>query len=195
MDHTHSHHHGHGDHCRAHHGGHGHVGHGHDYAEANRHYFDQSYAQKYDARADAIELACKLAQAMLKTHPFHENSTAVMDFACGTGFYLFHLCVNTTQRCRIQGLISREIAPHAKSILGVDISQDMVDQFNIRVQNQGIPSEDMKALCVELRGEEGELDGAKFDVIVVRQSRYHSTPVNADYSVHRHIIISLPSKT
>jgi 2-polyprenyl-3-methyl-5-hydroxy-6-metoxy-1,4-benzoquinol methylase len=66
------------------------------------------------------------------------------------------------------GLISRELAPHTKSIVGVDISQGMVDQFNTRVENQGIPSEEMKAVCVELKGQEGELDGAKFDVIVVR---------------------------
>jgi hypothetical protein len=43
----------------------------------------------------------------------------------------------------------------------------MVDQYNTRVQNQGIPYDEMKAICVELKGEEGELDGAKFDVIVV----------------------------
>ncbi|KAI5984005.1 hypothetical protein EDD15DRAFT_2312577 [Pisolithus albus] len=47
-----------------------------------------------------------------------------MDFACGTG------------------LISRELAPHAKSIVGVDISQNMVDMYNLSVHNQGKISPD-----------------------------------------------------
>lgn len=51
--------------------------------------------------------------------------------------------------------------------MGVDISQGMVDQYNKRVNEQGIASEEMKAVCIELQGKENELDGAKFDVIVV----------------------------
>ena len=43
----------------------------------------------------------------------------------------------------------------------------MVDQFNKRVENQGIPPEEMQAVCVELKGEPGELDDERFDVIVV----------------------------
>ena len=65
------------------------------------------------------------------------------------------------------GLVSRELAPHSKQIIGVDISQGMVDKYNLRVANQGISPEEMRAICAELKGEEGELDGQKFDVIVV----------------------------
>lgn len=43
----------------------------------------------------------------------------------------------------------------------------MVDQYNLRVFNQGIPPEEMHAVCAELEGKEGELRGQKFDVIVV----------------------------
>lgn len=43
----------------------------------------------------------------------------------------------------------------------------MVDQFNLRVANQGLTPEDMKAIRAELKGIEGELDGAKFDVVIV----------------------------
>ena len=43
-----------------------------------------------------------------------------------------------------------------------------MDQYNTRVKNQGIPPEEMRAVCVELQGADGELDGAKFDVITVR---------------------------
>lgn len=65
------------------------------------------------------------------------------------------------------GFISRQLAPEAKTLVGVDISQGMVDEYNHRVMNQGIPPEEMHAVCVELKGEDGELEGARFDVIVV----------------------------
>jgi hypothetical protein len=44
----------------------------------------------------------------------------------------------------------------------------MVDIYNRRVSNQGITPDEMKAVCIELRGVPGELDDAKFDAIVVR---------------------------
>lgn len=43
----------------------------------------------------------------------------------------------------------------------------MVDQYNLRVFNQGIPPEEMRAVCTELEGKDGELEGQKFDIIVV----------------------------
>jgi hypothetical protein len=49
--------------------------------------------------------------------------------------------------------------------VGVDISQGVVDQFNKRTEIQN-----MKAVCTELKGEPGELDNEKFDVIVVRKN-------------------------
>lgn len=65
------------------------------------------------------------------------------------------------------GLISRELCPYVKSIVGVDISRGMVDQFNLRAFNQGIPPEEMKAVCFDLKREAHELCGTKFNVIVV----------------------------
>lgn len=49
----------------------------------------------------------------------------------------------------------------------MDISQGQVDQYNKKVQNEGIPVEKMHAVRCELEGKEGELNGLKFDVIVV----------------------------
>ena len=43
----------------------------------------------------------------------------------------------------------------------------MVDRYNLSVSNQGIPPEEMRAVCAELRGRDEELDGLKFDVITV----------------------------
>jgi len=70
------------------------------------------------------------------------------------------------------GLISRELAPYAKTIVGVDITPALVDIYNERVSNQGITPDEMRAVCVELKGEEGELESLKFDVIVVRRTPY-----------------------
>ena len=62
-------------------------------------------------------------------------------------------------------MVSQQIIPHAKSILGVDVSQGMVDLYNETGKKEGF--EGMKAVLAHLKGEEGELDGQKFDVILV----------------------------
>lgn len=88
--------------------------------------------------------------------------------------------------------MSRQLAPCCKSILGVDISQGMVDQYNTRVHNQGIPPEDMRALCIELKGEEGELDGLKFDVVLASNSpKFHS----GKHEIIRESLCSVPWRT
>ena len=61
--------------------------------------------------------------------------------------------------------MSKEIIPYSKSILGVDVSQGMVDLYNETGRKEGFSG--MKAVCVELKGEDGELDGQEFDVIIV----------------------------
>ena len=66
------------------------------------------------------------------------------------------------------GLVSEPLSQYVKSIVGVDISQVSVDRYNARAAQLGFAPEKMKAVCVELKGESGELDGAKFDVVVVR---------------------------
>ena len=68
------------------------------------------------------------------------------------------------------GLFSRELAPYTKSIVGIDISPKSVEYYNQRANEQGISPDEMKAVCIELKGEEGELDGAKFDVVTVSLS-------------------------
>lgn len=63
--------------------------------------------------------------------------------------------------------MSRNLASYTKKIIGVDISQGMVDYYNQRVYNQGISQDQMQALCLHLTGAETDLDGQKFDIIVV----------------------------
>jgi len=57
--------------------------------------------------------------------------------------------------------------------VGVDISEAMVKQYNRRVEDQGIPPEEMQAFCTELKGTAEELDGVKFDVIVCASAYHH----------------------
>ncbi|KAK0210155.1 S-adenosyl-L-methionine-dependent methyltransferase [Desarmillaria ectypa] len=128
--------------------------HGHDFTSANRDYFDR-VADKHDDRPQSLKLAQRLAQSIQRAYPFDEESTTLLDFACGAG------------------LMSRQFVPYCKSIVGIDISQGMVDQYNTRVHNQGIPPEDMRALCIELKGEEGELDGSKFDIVLCSMAYHH----------------------
>jgi len=51
--------------------------------------------------------------------------------------------------------------------VGVDISQGAVDIYNETVSNQGLSPDEMRAVCAELKGEAGELDDLKFDVVAV----------------------------
>jgi len=133
---------------------HTHVEHTSNIAQANRVYFDQ-HASQYDLFPGAFDLARNCAQEILKAYPFKEGETVVMEFACGTG------------------LVSKELIHHVKSILGVDISQGQVDQYNKKVQNEGIPLEKMHAVRCELEGKEGELNGLKFDVIFCTSAYHH----------------------
>ncbi|KAG2132866.1 S-adenosyl-L-methionine-dependent methyltransferase [Suillus bovinus] len=129
----------------------------HGFKEFNKNYFDE-HGHRYNDHPDAHELARRLGVAMINAYTFNEDSTLVLDYACGTG------------------LISRNLAAHAKCIVGADISQVMVDQYNQSVFNQGIPPEEMRAVCCDLTvAGPNQLDGMKFDVVVCA-SAYHHIP-------------------
>ncbi|KAF5373592.1 hypothetical protein D9758_000800 [Tetrapyrgos nigripes] len=122
----------------------------------NRTHFDSGdTAESYDDHPLHAEMAKRIGRAILDGYPFDDETTTVLDFACGTG------------------LNSRQLAPYVKSIIGVDISQKMVNKYNERVSNQGIPFDEMKAICVDLRGADEELDGMKFDVVMCCMSYHH----------------------
>lgn len=76
-------------------------------------------------------------------------------------------------------MISRELAAHTNKIVGVDISEAMVNQYNQRVENQGISPKEMRAVCTELKGTAEELDGVKFDVIVCASAYHHFESIEA----------------
>ena len=175
-NHGHGHGHGHPSHNHMHGPGAQHRGyHGHHpslekleaadkYAAANRTHFNASAAH-YDSQPHIIEVTSGIVEAILRTVEFDEEKTSVMEFACGTGTVESDYCLIVTDD--IPGLVSQGLAPFSKVIVGVDISESMVEHYNLRVSNQGISFDEMKAVCTELKGTDDELDGMKFDVIVV----------------------------
>jgi SAM-dependent methyltransferase len=150
-----------------------------DYVAGNRAHFDQAFAAKYDKIEGAAGLPKRTLPFILAEYPLDPDRTTVLDFACGTGTpNSAHFSSKILPV--FPGLLSEALLPVTKSILGVDISQAMIDQYNLRISNQSIPPEKMTAICVELKGEEGELDNKKFDVVVVRVLR----------NLHRHFYIN-----
>ncbi|TFK99758.1 S-adenosyl-L-methionine-dependent methyltransferase [Pterulicium gracile] len=121
-----------------------------------KHYDSTETAARFNNRPDALEMGRRVAKAMKNMYgKFDEETTEVLDFACGSG------------------LLSMHLAADCKSILGVDISQSMVDLYNERVSNQGIEPSEMHAVVKDLKGNPDELEGRKFDVIVCSMSYHH----------------------
>ncbi len=58
-----------------------------------------------------------------------------------------------------------------KSIVGVDISQRMMDEYNRRAGNQGLSTDEMRAVRVDVVKDDDEVQVIKgnFDVVVVRE--------------------------
>lgn len=105
-------------------------------------------------------------EAIRKEYAFDKDVTNVMEYACGTGLEFFSK--QLLKAYNRLGLVSGNLAPYVKSILGVDISQGVVDLFNKRFADKDADQKRFRALRAELKGEDGELDNEKFDVIIVR---------------------------
>ncbi|EKM83148.1 hypothetical protein AGABI1DRAFT_69361 [Agaricus bisporus var. burnettii JB137-S8] len=129
-----------------------------NYSLSNKDYYDQLGEQNFDA-PHALELARRAANVFRRAYDFDEDETRVLDFACGVG----HL--------------SRELVPYVKSIVGVDISQRMVDEYNRRSLNQGIEPEEMRAIQADilLSSTSSELQEMKgtYDVVVCAAAYHH----------------------
>ncbi|OSD02116.1 S-adenosyl-L-methionine-dependent methyltransferase [Trametes coccinea BRFM310] len=152
----------------------------HDFAAANRTYFDEhargcsggDHHRHHHHGEEARKLGRRNVAAMRSAYPllFDEDTTEVLDYACGVG------------------MLSQALCPHVKSIVGVDISQASVDQYNANASNQGLTPDEMKAVCTELRGEAGELDDAKFDVVVCCASYHHFPSIEQTTRVLAHFL-------
>jgi len=140
-----------------------------DIAQANRDHFDKT-AKDFDAIPFAISRGERAAEAIRKEYPFDKDVTTMMEYACGTG------------------LVSGNLAPYVKSILGVDISQGVVDLFNKRFADKDADQERFRAIRIELKGEEGELDNEKFDVIICTSAYHHFEDVNQVTRILAHFL-------
>lgn len=67
----------------------------------------------------------------------------------------------------LPGLVSRNLAQYVDRIIGVDISQGMVDEYNKNAEKAGLSGK-LKAVREDLTGNGTELEGAKFDIVAVR---------------------------
>ncbi|TFY58281.1 hypothetical protein EVJ58_g6512 [Rhodofomes roseus] len=148
-------------------------GHGHDYAAANKQYFDENIDMF--ERPDIVDATQRIAAAM----------RAVCERLQRREYDRARLCVRrryvslqaSSRRMKtmwltiphyLAGLISRELSPHVKSIFGVDISQRVVDQYNLLASKHEL-SDKLKASCVELKAD-GRIGNStkQFDIVLVR---------------------------
>ncbi|KAJ4000212.1 S-adenosyl-L-methionine-dependent methyltransferase [Lentinula boryana] len=156
---------------------------------ANQNHFNSpNVSQKHDEQPLHVEMARRIGKALLKAYyPFNDEQTTVLDFACGTGNSSCYsmredVCLN-----------SRVLASHVKTIIGADISQEMVDRYNKRVANQGISEEEMRAVCIpgellddtSVDQEEHNLQlkkllgGVEFDVAICCMSYHHFPSISS----------------
>ncbi|KAJ8519727.1 hypothetical protein ONZ45_g3353 [Pleurotus djamor] len=124
----------------------------HDFVATNTEHYN-NIADQYEAHQWASELTDRQTTAFLAAYPFDWEVTEMMDFGCGPG------------------LVSRALHGYTKRVVGVDVSQSMVDVFNKFASENNMDS--LEAFCVELKGEDKELGGKKFDVIISGMVYHH----------------------
>jgi len=123
---------------------------------ANRAHFD-AHSETYDtAHPHAYVLSLSLSQALRRLVPLNEDTTCVLDYACGSG------------------QVSRALAPYVGRLVGVDISPRMVELYNARADAQGLEPHEMRAVCAL-----SELDAQdRFDLIVCSMAYHHFAAVD-----------------
>ncbi|EIW85592.1 S-adenosyl-L-methionine-dependent methyltransferase [Coniophora puteana RWD-64-598 SS2] len=131
-----------------------------NFASTNEAFFNES-AQSYNQRPNVdqhVKVLVSLFTAYADLFASDKEPTmTMMDFACGTG------------------LISKALQDYTKRIVGVDISQAMVDEYNKTFAGSG---RDISARCVNLL-EEPNMLGEKFDIVVCASAYHHFEDVDA----------------
>ncbi|TGZ85594.1 S-adenosyl-L-methionine-dependent methyltransferase [Ascodesmis nigricans] len=139
---------------------HHHHHHHHDHtalSSSNKDHFDKQahdYAHSHSHNKVASYVASAIIDAL--SSALSEDTTRVLDYACGPG------------------LISRALLPHVASVTGIDLSPNMVNEFNTAAQNQGLSKEEMQAVVGDLCSDQELLPEAKdFDVAVCSLALHH----------------------
>lgn len=106
--------------------------HAHDYVAENRAHYDER-AKAIDADEELRQLARQVAEGLLRVHGplFDKGTTTLLDFACGTGALRFLWQIMPVVHRASLGLVSLELFPHVKSVLGVDISPGVVSRARL----------------------------------------------------------------
>jgi len=150
MSHSHSHDH----HSHSH-------GHSHDdIHSANKQFFDKistTYSHQSSHRA-VIETITKAILSEPSLIPLNESSTRLLDYACGPG------------------LVSKALLAHVASIVGMDLSPGMVDEYNTAASNQGLGRSEMHAVVADLCSPDSSPsleEYAGFDVAVCSFAFHH----------------------
>ncbi|EAA36317.3 S-adenosyl-L-methionine-dependent methyltransferase [Neurospora crassa] len=103
-------------------------------SEQNKEYFNNE-AAAYDAKhAKTLDRIVEEIRARLDfigvewvDEDADSGSVRLLDYACGTG------------------VVSRALAPYTTQCVGIDLSENMVAQYNARAENQGLARDEMYA--------------------------------------------------
>jgi ubiquinone/menaquinone biosynthesis C-methylase UbiE len=128
--------------------------------------FDKTAAQ-YDEEAK-IDVVTRTVKKIPGAYSFDPERTSMLDFACGTGscLTLLYMFPRTDMICI--DLVSQMLEPYTRKIVGVDISRGMVDVYNARMAERGVPPECALGAVRDVLKESFQTGWQTYDVIVVR---------------------------
>jgi 2-polyprenyl-3-methyl-5-hydroxy-6-metoxy-1,4-benzoquinol methylase len=107
-------------------------------------------ASTWDEEPRRVQLGADIAAAVKESVPLSADWDG-MDYGCGTG------------------LLTLNLAPALRSIVGMDSSQGMVDRLNAKCAAAGI--QNTRAVCCNL--EQGEMPAGPFHLVVSAMTLHH----------------------
>ncbi|KAJ5082901.1 hypothetical protein N7532_011944 [Penicillium argentinense] len=138
-----------------------------EFTEANRKYFDDMAKVYKDRFADAMKTLCDetlkhrlwLSDRWTDTEAGKDGAVKMLEYACGPG------------------IISMTLAPFLSKVIGIDVADNMVDEFNLNAKNIGV-SDKMVGYKADLLGDSAsaEFSGSEFtnfDMVTVSMALHH----------------------
>ena len=107
-------------------------------------------ALKWDEEPRRVKLAGEIAEAITAAVPLSTEWDA-LDFGCGTG------------------LVTLQLAPHLRSMTGIDSSQGMIDRLGAKIQDGGFSN--ARAELCDL--EKGDLPTGRYHLITSSMTLHH----------------------
>jgi SAM-dependent methyltransferase len=131
-----------------------HPPHHHQIEHANLEHFNSLGADFDKQHPESAEFADRLLPALNRLVRLDEETTSVLDYACGSG------------------QVSRVLAPYVAQLVGVDISPRMVEVYNARANAQGLEPHEMRAINSLDQLLDSQSQPQLFDIAVVRQKKH-----------------------